>query len=170
MSDQASNIANSITKVLKEKIAALTGAVSDSVMAVAKAFSLHADDMADAYLQKCPDQGVDVDGLELDVNYVILLDHLRRTRPDAYALLLKVAVEWHEHTPLLYKQPVIMAELANHIVGRLVGMSSVPGSCAASVAAAAAAALSSATAPPSLLESEEEAAEQESAELTPSDV
>lgn len=130
---------------VSEKIAALTVEVTDSVMAVSHALSLHVDEVAHAYEGTCPDDGPDVDPLDLDSNYVTLLDALRRTYNDSYQMLVQEAVAWQATPPPLYEQPGKMSDLSTRLVQSL-GVS--VQACGGGVATAAAAALSTAKAPP----------------------
>lgn len=148
LADQAIATTKLVNKIFWLRINALTSSVSESVLAVSNAFSMHADEVASAYAGTCPDQGPDIDPLDLDARYVVLLDALRRTRPDAYAVLVQAAVQWHQDPPLLYEQPLKMGELASHVAETLAGQAPPQGACSAAVAAAASAALSSARSAP----------------------
>lgn len=156
VTDQAALLVMLVKKALVERINALTDSVTGSVMAVARAFSMHADEVAQAYAGTCPDQGPDVDPLDLDSNYVVLLDALRRTRPEAYRLVVMAAIDWHDAPPLLFEQPLKMAALSSRVTGQMNAAALPLGTCEGAVAAAAAASLSTAITLPDPPPSEEQ--------------
>lgn len=142
--EKHASVLDVLKTTLMSKIEEVTNSITGSVMAVANAFSMHADEVAHAYAGTCPDQGPDVDPLDLDSDYVTLLDALRRTRPDAYKVLVLNATDWHDSPPLLYEQPAKMTALAIQ-VAKALGVSSPPlETCVGDVAAAVAASLSTA--------------------------
>lgn len=120
-------------------------ALTSSVAAVSEALSMHLNEMSDAYSGRCPDHSTDVNPLDLDTNYVVMLDALRQTRPESYQLLLGWVLAWQKATPVLYKQAVVMGKLAALLTSKMTDSS---GSCPVEVAAAVAASLSTANHPP----------------------
>lgn len=130
------------------QIAKLTDGLASSVLAVSSAFSMHVEEIADAYSGRCPDHSTDVEPLDLDQHYVVLLDNLRRTRPSGYQLLVNGVHYWQNHVPALYEQPHKMSVLANLVVSLLNKLDGGP--CSTDVEVAVAASLLSAKSPPPL--------------------
>lgn len=134
------NMVNLI-ELINTQIQVVTQGLTASVTAVTDALAMHVNEMADAYSGRCPDHSKDVNPLDLDSNYIILLDDLRRNRPDSYSLLTSVVEAWQKNPPVLYKQPAVMSEVVEILAKRL-GSS---GSCPPEVAAAVSASMSTAT-------------------------
>lgn len=135
----------SVIAFINAQIAKITNGLSSSVLAVSGALSMQIDEIADAYSGRCPDQSADVDPLDLDKNYVLLLDAVRVDRPKVYAALVDAVAAWNDQTPALYKQPLAMVDLTR---GLLSTLGADHGACSKEVSDAVVAALSSAKAPP----------------------
>lgn len=138
-----------VIEIVNTQIALVVGGLTGSVTAVSSALSMHLSELADAYSGRCPDQSTDVDPLDLNTDYVTLLDNLRRTRPKAYSLLAYAGRLWHDHPPALVDQPARMASHAGIIVTRLnTENAATHSTCTPAVTAAVAASLSTAQPPP----------------------
>lgn len=135
----------SLIEVVNAQIALVLAELTSSVTSVSSALSMHLSELADAYSGRCPDQSTDVNPLDLNSDYVTLIDNLRRTRPKAYNLLAYAGRLWHDHPPALIDQPARMASHADIIVTRL--NAATHPSCSPEVTAAVAASLST-TQPP----------------------
>lgn len=144
-----------ITDLVNTQIAVVVGGLTSSVTQVSSALSMQLNEIADAYSGRCPDQSSDVDPLDLDTNYVTILDNLRRSRPMAFNLLAYVARWWHEHPIPLVDQAAKMETHSSSIVTRL---NTVQSSCSPAVVAAVMASLSTAQ-PPAVTDGDAAAAE-----------
>lgn len=152
-----------LIELVNTQIASVVQGLTSSVTQVSSAFSMQLNEIADAYSGRCPDQSSDVDPLDLDTNYVTLLDNLRRSRPRAFNLLADVARWWHENPIPLVDQAAKMATHSSTLVARL---NTVQSSCTSAVVEAVAALLS--TALPPAATSEAAAAEAAAAEASAS--
>lgn len=109
----------SVASVVNERFISLAKGMNTSVQHVAAALSLQIDEISHAYAGTCPDYSSDIDPLDLDSNYVIILDSLRRSRPEAYMLLVNEAMAWNDDIPQLVDQPAKMREISRRLVPRL---------------------------------------------------
>lgn len=115
----ATNSYQQLVSVVNEQFTSLAQRLDSSVRSVVTSLSLQIDEISHAYSGTCPDHSSDINPLDLDSNYVTLLDAMRRSRPHAYALLVQEAMQWHNDTPQLRDQPSRMHELCERLVPRL---------------------------------------------------
>lgn len=108
-----------LTEIINRQIMAAVGGITTPVVAVTSAVAMHLNDIADAYAGNCPDQTSDVKMLDLDGNYITLLDSLRRTRPYMYKVLANAAIWWHNHPLALLDQPASMMKLSDILMADL---------------------------------------------------
>lgn len=139
--------------------------VTGPVLDVSNALAMQLHEMADAYQGSCPDQTTDVKMLDLDTNYITLLNSLRRTHPIVYKYIANIALAWHDEPPDLLQQPAQLAIISAAIVDRLAAVApQAHDQCPPLVATATAAALSSAIPPPAPEPTAEQTAELDKAQ------
>lgn len=154
-----------LLEIINTQIDAVVGKITTPVLAASNALAMQLNNIADAYAGMCPDQKADVKMLDLDSNYIVLLDSLRRTRPIMYKELAAAALSWHDNPPPLLDQPAEMVSLAAVLVSRLESENAqAHGLCTPDVGPAVAAALSTAKPLPPDPDPAYEAAEAEAAE------
>lgn len=138
-----------LLETINAQIEMIISGVTRPVLEVSSALALQLSEMASAYAGNCPDQTTDVKMLDLDRNYITLLDSLRRTRPRVYEYIANTAQKWHDKTPPLLEQPAIMVSVSAQIVGHLDAVkASAHNLCPPPVASALSASLSTANAHP----------------------